>query len=167
MSEALRVRQRGITRSWPGAGWISGFLGAFVLAVFFFVIDAIEGRPLWTPAALGSALFLGQRLPPDAHAPLALVAGYTAIHFLVFAGFGLITAALLSEPPRKPRGFGLLGIGAGIFAACELSFGVFAWLISPTVMSDLGAVRITAANALASVAMTAFIASRTPLDQDR
>lgn len=167
MGEALQFRQRGVTRSWPGAGWISGFIGAFVLAVFFFVIDVFEGRPLWTPAALGSALFRGARLAPDAHVPLALVAGYTAIHFLIFAGFGLITAALLSEPPRKPGLAGQFAIGAGIFAACELSFVLFAWLVSPAVMSDLGVVRVTAANALAAVAMTAFIQSRTPLDQDR
>jgi hypothetical protein len=166
MSEVL-FRHRGVTRTWPGAGWISGFIGASVLALFFFVIDVAEGRPLWTPAALGSALFLGQRLAPDAHAPLALVAGYTAIHFLVFAALGLITAAILSEPPRKPGTLGLFAIGGGIFAACELSFLAFAWFFSPTLMSDLGVARITAANAFAATAMTAFIVHRTPLEQDR
>src|SRR5262245_60402216 len=121
--------------TWPGAGWSSGFLGAFVIALFFFVVDWIEGRPLWTPAALGSALFLGQRLAPDATPPLALVAGYTGIHFLVFAGIGLLTAAILSEPPRKP-GFGaLLAIGLGLFIACELAFVLFALFISPALFS--------------------------------
>jgi hypothetical protein len=166
MSGALS-RHHGITSTWPGAGWISGCLGAFVVAVFFFVIDMAEGRPLWTPAAMGSALFLGERLATDAHVPLALVAGYTAIHFLVFAAFGLITAALLSEPPRIPGPLALLGIGAGIFAACELSFAAFAWLFSPALMSDLGVVRITVANAWAAATMTLFILRRTPLEQDR
>lgn len=159
-------RQRRWT--WPGAGWSSGFLGAFVIALFFFVIDWIEGRLLWTPAALGSALFLGERLTPDAHPPLALVAGYTGIHFLVFAGIGLITAALLSEPPRKPGRAAMLGVGLGLFAACELAFVGFALLFSPTLFSDLGISRITAANALAAIAMTVFIVGvATPLEQDR
>jgi hypothetical protein len=139
-----------------------------VIALFFFVVDWIEGRLLWTPAALGSALFLGERLAPDADPPFALVAGYTGIHFLVFAGIGLITAALLSQPPRKPGRAALLGIGLGLFAACELAFVVFALLLSPSLFTDLGVSRITAANALAAVAMTAFIVGvATPLEQDR
>jgi len=154
--------------TWPGAGWCSGFLGAFVIALFFFVVDWIEGRMLWTPAALGSALFLGERLAPNAHAPLELVAGYTGIHFLVFAGIGLITSALLSQPPRKPGGAALFGIAIALFVACELAFVAFALFVSPTLFSDLGVTRITAANALASIAMTLFIVRvAAPLEQDR
>jgi hypothetical protein len=154
--------------TWPGAGWTSGFLGAFVIAVFFFVIDLAEGRPLWTPAALGSALFLGQRLAPDAAPSLAVVAGYTGIHFLVFAAIGLITAARLSEPPRKPGLAGAFAIGVALFAACELFFLAFGFFISPSLFSDLGMTRITVANALAAVAMTGLIVGvATPLEQDR
>jgi hypothetical protein len=179
MDDAIQARERAAeTRAaanawsrrwtWPSAGWTSGFLGAFVIALFFFVIDWIAGRPLWTPAALGSALFLGERLAPDVTPPLALVAGYTGIHFLAFAGIGLITSALLSEPPRKPGTAGLFGIGLAIFVACQLTFVVFALLFSPTLFSDLGITRITAANALAAAAMTAFIVGvATPLEQDR
>jgi hypothetical protein len=154
--------------TWPGAGWSSGFLGAFVIALFFFVVDWIEGRMLYTPAALGSALFLGERLPPDARPPLELVAGYTGIHFLVFAGIGLITSALLSQPPRMVGHAGMFGIALGLFVACELAFVAFALFVSPTLFSDLGVTRITAANALASIAMTLFIVRvATPLEQDR
>jgi hypothetical protein len=170
MDEAIRSRawHRYRQWTWPGAGWTSGFLGAFVIALFFLVIDWIEGRPLWTPAALGSALFLDQRLAPDATPPLALVAGYTAIHFLVFAGIGLITAALLSQPPWKPGPAAMLFIGLAVFLACEISFVIFASLFSPALFSDLGIARITAANALASVAMTVLIVGvAAPLEQDR
>jgi hypothetical protein len=143
--------------SWPAVGWASGFLGAFVVAVFFLVIDLLAGRPLWTPGALGSALFLGQRLPPEAHPPLILVVGYTAVHLGVFAGLGLIAATALSMRPRLREPAMLLAIGFGLFVAFELSFAAFALLFTQALMGDLGAWRISAANALAAAAMTAFL----------
>ncbi|HXK21977.1 MAG TPA: hypothetical protein VMS55_04785 [Myxococcota bacterium] len=152
-----RDRHRLASWSWPAVGWASGFIGASVVAVFFLAIDLVAGRPLWTPAALGSALFLGQRLLPAAHPPLVLVVGYTAVHLGVFAGLGLIAATALSVRPRPRRLANRLTIGVGLLAASELSFAAFAWLFAPTLMGDLGAWRITAANALAAAAMTAFL----------
>jgi len=150
-------RHRIASWSWSAIGWASGFLGASVVAVVFLAIDLLAGRPLWTPAALGSALFLGQRLPPAAHAPLVLVVGYTGVHLGVFAGLGLITTVMLSESSRPVGAARLLAIGVGLFAAFELTFATFAWLFAPTLMGDLGAWRVTAANALAAAAMTVFL----------
>lgn len=157
--EAVPERNRHGERtwSWPAVGWASGFLGAFVIALFFLVIDLAAGRPLWTPAALGSALFLGERLAPGAEPPLALVAGYTGIHLGIFAGLGLITATALSVRPRKRGPGALLVIGAALFVAFELSFLAFALLFAPSLIDDLGVLRITVANALAAAAMTAFL----------
>jgi len=154
-----RERDRHLLASWSWAavGWISGFLGASVVAAFFLAIDLAAGRPLWTPAALGSALFLGQRLMPAEHPPLVLVVGYTAVHLGVFAGLGLIAATTLSVRRRLRKPARLLAIGFCLFGAFELSFVAFALLFEQTLMGDLGAWRITAANALAAVAMTAFL----------
>jgi hypothetical protein len=145
--------------SWPAVGWVSGFLGAFVVAVFFLAIDWVAGRPMWTPAALGAALFLGERLPQAANPPLVLVVGYTAVHLGVFAGLGLISATALSVRRRLRQPARLLAIGFGLFVAFELSFALFALLFSRSLMGDLGAWRITGANALAAAAMTGFLGS--------
>jgi len=165
-----RVRYVLETWSWSAAGWISGFLGAFVIALFFFVIDLAAGRPLWTPGALGSALFLGKRLAPDAQPELAVVAGYTGIHLLVFAGVGLIIATALSVRPHKRGLAELLVIFVVLFAGCQLSFVAFASVFSPTLFSELGVWSITAANALAAAAMTVFLGRmtrlRVPMDRD-
>src|SRR5262245_42380066 len=110
-----RIRSVSETWSWSAAGWISGFLGAFVIAGFFFVVDLIAGRPLWTPTALGAALFLGERLAPDAQPQLVLVAGYTAVHLLVFAGVGLIAATALSVRPHRRGPAELVVIGFALF----------------------------------------------------
>jgi hypothetical protein len=150
-------RRRIASWSWPAVGWVSGFLGAFVVAVFFLAIDLAAGRPLWTPAALGSALFLGQGIPATAHPPLVLVVGYTGVHLGVFAGLGLIAATALSVRHRLRRPARLVAIGFGLFVAFELSFAAFALLFARTLMGDLGAWRISAANALAAAAMTLFL----------
>ena len=143
--------------SWAAVGWVSGFLGAFVVAIIFLAIDWAAGRPLWTPAALGSVLFLAERLPPTASPPLVLVVGYTAVHLGIFAGLGLIAAAALSVRRRMRRPARLVAIGLGLFVAFELSFAAFALLFARSLMGDLGAWRITVANALAAAAMTAFL----------
>jgi hypothetical protein len=150
------VRHESTSWSWAALGWVSGFLGAAVVALFFLVIDLMAGRPLWTPAMLGSALFLGVPLAGEADSVLVLAAGYTAVHLGVFAGVGLITATALSVRPGKRPFEELLGIGIGLFAVFELSFWLFDRLFAPNLFSDLGAWRIAVANALAAAAMTAF-----------
>ena len=38
-------------------GMIAGVIGASVIALWFFVLDIIQGRPFHTPTVLGTALF--------------------------------------------------------------------------------------------------------------
>ena len=38
-------------------GMIAGILGAAAVAVWFLLLDALAGRPFWTPTVLGTALF--------------------------------------------------------------------------------------------------------------
>lgn len=147
------------TWSWAALGWASGALGALIVALFFLVIDLIGGRPFWTPAALGSALFLGERLPPQATPVPVLVVAYTGVHLGVFASFGLITASLLDARLRRLGLAGLLAIALGLFVAFEASFALFAWLFAPSLVGDIGAWRVASANALAALAMAAFLAA--------
>jgi hypothetical protein len=163
--EAAEAAKREINRhsemswSWSTLGWLAGFLGAFVVAAFFLVIDMAAGRPLWTPAVLGSALFLGVPLAREADSIMVLAAGYTAVHLGIFAGIGLVTATILSWRPVSRPLWEWIAIGMGLFALFEMSFAAFDWLFAPNLMSDLGAVRVAAANALAAAAMTGFLAS--------
>jgi hypothetical protein len=159
MAEIARspVRHGHVSWSWAAVGWVAGFIGAFVVAVFFLAIDAAAGRPLWTPAMLGSALFLGVPLAREADSILALAAGYTGVHLGIFWGIGLVTASLLSGRPGQRPLWELCAIGVGLFALFELSFAAFAALFAPNLFSELGVWRIAAANALAAAAMTAFI----------
>src|SRR5947207_10805934 len=54
---AHRALPRTLVGSWGGVlreGVVAGVIGAAVVAVWFFVIDAIHGEPLHTPKVLGS-----------------------------------------------------------------------------------------------------------------
>ena len=54
-------------------GFIAGCIGAAAVAVWFLVVDTVNGRPFFTPAMLGSAVFWG------AHEPGAVVVEYSRI----------------------------------------------------------------------------------------
>src|SRR5688572_18995870 len=71
----------------PREGLIAGAIGATSVAVWFLILDTIQGRPFHTPTVLGGALFsiLG---PPMTESNLFLVAGYTVFHYAVFGALG-------------------------------------------------------------------------------
>src|SRR5262245_40931811 len=68
---AHRALPRTLVGSWGGVLWegvVTGLMGAAVVAIWFFAIDAIQGEPLRTPKLLGIALL---RQPDPGSAILA------------------------------------------------------------------------------------------------
>jgi len=146
--------------SWVAHGVVAGAVGGFVIAVFFLVLDLEAGHPMRTPHVLGSWLFRGEVPPPGAAIEQVLVWGYTAVHGVVFLGFGLAAAfEALSGARRLRREFLAAALAAFVLFACfELTFGVLAALFTP-VVGELGGGRVLAANALAAIAMAGYLAS--------
>lgn len=143
---------------WVSAGIVSGLVGAFTVAAFFLVVDVLRGQPLWTPAALGSSLFLGQKLADGASAPFALVVGYTAVHGVVFLALGAITAFVLANAPsRRDTVTGFLLLTAALFAAYEAVFLGFAFVFDPDLVARLGTGLVAGANALAAALMGGYL----------
>ncbi len=143
--------------SWPVVGGVAGAVGASVIALFFLCIDMVEREALWTPTALGSLLFLGERVAEHAAPRPVLVVAYTALHGAAFLAVGLMAAFALvqrREPPTPVGGVALAVLLFGVFEIMILGFFQFA---SPTLVATFGALRITLANLLASVAMAAFL----------
>ncbi|MEJ2503192.1 MAG: hypothetical protein P8177_07715 [Gemmatimonadota bacterium] len=83
-------------------GLIAGVLGALAVAAWFFVIDLFLGRVLYTPAAIGSALFHGAASPEAVRVTAGTVLGYTAVHFTGFLTMGLVFAALATQAEERP-----------------------------------------------------------------
>ena len=71
-------------------GFIAGCIGAAVVAVWFLIVDAINGQPLFTPAMLGSAVFWGAHDMSAVVIEPARIFGYTMIHVSAFVVVGCI-----------------------------------------------------------------------------
>jgi hypothetical protein len=143
-------------------GIVAGMIGAVTLAVWFLILDAIAGRPLYTPTVLGTALFRrGEGLAsPETLAPsfeTALM--FTWVHALVFALIGGAAALLLGLAEKDPDyGFGILLL----FVVFMFGFLVVAMVFAEAVLSALAWPAILLGNLLAAAAMAAYFWRRHP-----
>ena len=113
----------------------AGLIGASAVAVWFAILDAIQGQLLATPKMLGTSigtLFLGA----DVISPAAAFLGYTVLHFAVFMAIGVIVSYVVSSAERTPSvllGFALLFVifevgYVGWTMVLAEGFGSLAWL---------------------------------------
>ena len=79
-----------------------GAIGAGAVAAWFLLLDIASGRPLWTPAALGSALFFGTSDPWGVRVSVGLIAAYTVVHLAAFAVIGVAFVAGARGIARAP-----------------------------------------------------------------
>lgn len=103
-------------------GILTGLVGAAAVALWFFVLDVAEGAPFHTPAALGSALFLGAEGVVEVRVTPGIVAAYTAFHVGAFVLVGLGFAWVARALERTPFLFYLTVLGFILLEA--VSFGV-------------------------------------------
>ena len=153
------------TTPWVANGIAAGVLGASVVAAFFLVVDLLAGRPFWTPSVLAAALFRGE-LPAAGSTPEpVMVLAFTGLHVAVFVAFALPAAfwALAHFPSSEgPGKAGLLAVA--LFAGFELVFMTLAATFASGLVDALRAGRVTAANALAAIAMAGFVFARAGRD---
>jgi len=135
--------------SWGGVlreGIVAGIIGAFVVAAWFFAIDAIHGEPLHTPKVLGS-VFLQK---PDTMQAILI---YTIIHGLAFIVFGLIGAVVMAGAERYPMLiFGLVIL----FTAFEVFFFGGIVIVASWVLDEVAGWTIFVGNILAAGSMLAY-----------
>ncbi len=142
----------GVLRGHPRLieGIVTGLVGAGVVALWFLLVDLVSGRPLHTPAAIGSALFLGAQSDAEIRLSLGLIACYTMLHvaFFVIAGLAIAgAAAYLERTPSRVLvvGLALILLESVILATLMLS--------AEWVLGSVGLWSVTVANVIAVVAM--------------
>lgn len=121
---------------YPGfrRGLAAGLLGAAAVAVWFFALDLAAGRPYFTPAALGSALFLGATRPEEVRLSLGIVAAYTTVHLCAFLLVGLLFEWVAGTVERTPALWIVFALG---FIVMEAVFVPAAGLAGAWVMREL------------------------------
>ena len=131
----------------------AGLVGASIIAVWFLLVDTLAGRPFYTPAVLGQALFHGEAsiqgggpIEPS----LEMVAGFTWVHYLVFMLIGVGAARLMALAERDPNlGFGIVLF----FAVFEFGFLLASMVLADSVMQRLAWPAVVVGNLLAAVGM--------------
>ncbi|MFB3121251.1 MAG: hypothetical protein ACE10H_03535, partial [Candidatus Binatia bacterium] len=72
-------------------GIIAGMIGAAIIAIWFLILDTFNGRPLYTPTVLGTALFgrgEGLSSPESMRVSWEMTLMFTWVHGMVFAVIG-------------------------------------------------------------------------------
>lgn len=135
-------------------GMFTGAIGGIVVALWFLILDSLAGRPLFTPALLGTVLLSGGSIAAQGVTiEPVVVAAYTAFHFAVFLVAGIVFSWLMTMFERFPIvGFVILvlfgSLQVGIFA---LNFALDAQLLG-----QLKPWSVVGANLLAAAAMTLY-----------
>jgi hypothetical protein len=140
-------------------GVLTGVIGAVVVALWFLVLDLVIGRVLFTPAALGSALFLGAESPEAVQVTARTVLSYTFVHVAAFMVVGMAFAALVGQAERQTSV--LMAVVLLFVVSLTLSMGLMAILAS-WVLAELTWWGIAIGNLLAAAAMAGFLGMRHP-----
>jgi len=115
-------------------GFIAGCIGAAAVAVWFLVVDLINGHPLFTPAMLGSAVFWGATGSEHVIVEPARIFGYTMIHVSAFVVVGCVAAALAAEVEYAPSTLFLVIVG---FCFFEVGFYILVALLAKPLLGYL------------------------------
>lgn len=143
-------------------GLVAGAIGAATIALWFLVVDTINGRPLYTPAVLGTALFQwGAGLASLESLPISLemVLMFTWVHGLIFLIIGGAASWLLRfAEQNSDLGFGVLLL----FVMFEYGFVAVNALFAEAVLHALAWPAILLGNLLAAAAMAGYFWRRHP-----
>ena len=138
-------------------GIMAGTWGAATIILWFLLLDVLAGHPLYTPNALGTALFQGGggRVPP-AHLKLSLgiVVAFTVLHWLAFVLTGALASWLLARAEHNPN------LGFGVLLFFVLLTGGFvggAMMFAEPVLHALAWQSVLIGNLVAAVAMGGYL----------
>jgi len=143
-------------------GIVAGVIGAAVIALWFLLVDTINGRPLYTPTVLGTALFsggAGLNAPESLAINLEAVLMFTWVHGLIFVVIGGIASRLLGVAEHNPNvGFGILLL----FVVFEFGFVAVNLAFADTVLHALSWQAVLLGNLLAASSMAGYFWWRHP-----
>ena len=135
-------------------GLAAGLIGAVCVALWFLLVDAIAGRPFYTPAILGSATFFGLRDPSTLTVGVQAVVMYTMMHLLLFLFAGLLASASIAEAEKEPNVIWLL---VEFFIVFEVGFYAIVGLFFAPLLAALAWANVAAGNLIAAASMGYYL----------
>lgn len=135
-------------------GFWAGCIGAAAVAAWFLVVDTVNGRPFFTPAMLGSAVFWGATGPSQVVIEFSRVVGYTMIHTSAFVVLGTIAAALMAQAEDTPPALFLVVVLACFF---EVGFYVLVAILAQPLLGALAWWNVAIGNAIAASGMGFYL----------
>jgi hypothetical protein len=142
------------------SGIMAGGIGAISVIIWFSFIDMIVGRPFFTPAALGSAVFFGISDPTMITVSILPVLGYTVIHFFVFFVVATIAALIFRDSEKNQ---GTLVYALEFFIALEVLFYFLVGLLFTPLLAELAWINIAIGNVISSVGMGIYFYRTEPV----
>jgi hypothetical protein len=131
-------------------GVVAGLLGAAVVAAWFLIFDLARGQPLFTPAALGSTLFLGAGSVDEVVLSPLTVFGYTVLLLGAFIATGFLTAGIAAAADEQPP---LILAAVLLFAVFEAFFMGSLAMVAEFLLGTLAWWTIAVGNLLAALSM--------------
>ena len=135
-------------------GFWAGCIGAAAVAAWFLIVDLINGRPLFTPAMLGSAVFWGATGPSQVVIEFSRVVGYTMIHTSAFVVLGTVAAALMAQAEDTPPALYLVIVLGCCF---EVGFYVLVAILAQPLLGALAWWNVAIGNAIAASTMAFYL----------
>jgi hypothetical protein len=140
-------------------GFIAGAIGAGGVALWFFLVDAIDGRPFFTPAMLGSAVFWGVRDPAQVQIAFPAIIGYTMVHVIAFWVVGTIAAMLAALVDKIPSTLFFMVV---FFAIFEVGFYIVVALLAQPLLGALAWTNVAIGNLIAAGGMGFYLLKAHP-----
>lgn len=144
-------------------GFVAGLIGAAAVALWFLIIDTINGHPFFTPTMLGSAVFWGTLDPgqvaTDPERVFAAVIGYTMLHVVTFMIVGIVAATLAYGVERFPS---TLFIVVVFFAMFEFGFYIVVAVLAQPLLGALAWWNVAIGNAIAALGMGYYLWTKHP-----
>ena len=137
------------------ASILSGAYGSAAIALFFLIVDSIQGQALYTPSFMGQVVLFGTAPAEVTSIRLDALALYSLLHLAAFIGIGTavsVTYARLNVIPRNP--FAVM-----VVLLAALTFGTVAVdrVLFPGIIEGIGSLPLALGNGFTAITMALLV----------
>lgn len=130
-------------------------IGGATIALFFLVVDSIQGRPMFTPSLLGQALFEGADPASVTEVRLDMVAYFTIVHLVSFLVLGGMLSYLCQATGVAKTNLPV--VTGVVFVVLTGAFFLGDFLLIGGAAAVIGFQSVLVANFLTALAMGVFL----------